>query len=75
MVDKAGVAVGVVVRGFRFVTAVAVLSLAAFTMAIGTGVSQSSRLSAPIEAALTTSRPPVADAYAKLPVSFIENRG
>ena len=62
-------------RGFRFVTTMAVLSLAAFTMAIGTGVSQSSRLSAPTEAALTASRPRWPTPSSELPVSFLENRG
>ena len=62
-------------RSFRIVATVGALSLAAFTMAVGTDATGTGvARSAPPPPAAATSVPAAA-AYAKLPVSFVENRG
>jgi hypothetical protein len=63
------------VRGFKFVTTVAAFSVAAFSVALGTGVSQASPSFSSTEPPPSMSGQQATDAYSKLPVAFVENRG
>jgi Beta-propeller repeat len=61
-------------RGFRLVLTTGVVGLAAGAVAIGMGVPSSSQ-GKDVAPPLTERQQQAADAYAKLPVSFVENRG
>ena len=62
-------------RGFKLVAVVSALSMAAFTIAIGAARPWSPSSTAPAGSAPTTTQQRAVDDYAKLPVSFVENRG
>ena len=59
-------------RGFRLVLTAGVLGLAASAVAIGLALPAQQKAAEP---ALTEQQQAAAEAYAKLPVSFVENRG
>ncbi len=62
-------------QGFKLVAVVSALSMAAFTIAIGAARPWSPSSTAPAGSAPTTTQQRAVDDYAKLPVSFVENRG